>query len=101
MLLLHTIAMGAALLTSALAQVCTKPVTRLLSQLTAMSFPPQSPTTTLNTSTCTPQSIAACPTPYDPCCAFVCAEAQVPFEVCAPTNRTVLASCYACPTPTP
>ena len=57
-------------------------------------------TTTLNTSTCSRQSIAACPTPYDPCCAFVCAEAQVPFDVCSPSNETFLASCYACAPPT-
>lgn len=74
--------MSAALVTSALAQNSTLA------------------TTTINTSTCTPQSIAACPTPYNPCCAYICAEAQVPFDVCSPTNDTDLAVCSACPTPT-
>ena len=54
--------------------------------------------TSVNTATCTPQSIAACPTSYDPCCAFICAEAQVPFDVCSPSNRTELAVCSQCPT---
>lgn len=53
----------------------------------------------VNTATCTPQSIAACPTSYDPCCAFICAEAQVPFDVCSPNNRTELAGCSQCPSP--
>ena len=57
-------------------------------------------TSTFNPSTCARQSIAACPTPYDPCCAFVCAEAQVPFKVCSPENETVLAQCSKCPSPT-
>ncbi len=57
------------------------------------------PTASINTATCTPQSIAACPTSYDPCCAFICAEAQVPFDVCSPSNRTQLAVCSQCPTP--
>ena len=59
--------------------------------------------TTINTSSCTFQSIAACPVSYDPCCAYICAEAQVPFLVCAPENRTVLAQCTQChfPTTTP
>ena len=55
---------------------------------------------TINNSICTPQSIAACPKSYDPCCAYICAEAQVPFQVCAPSNRTVLAQCTQCPSPT-
>ena len=54
-------------------------------------------TTDVDTATCTPQSINACPTSYDPCCAFICAEAQVPFDVCSPSNRTELAVCSQCP----
>lgn len=55
---------------------------------------------TVDPSTCSRQSIAACPTAYDPCCAYVCAEAQVPFKVCSPTTDTVLAQCSKCPFPT-
>lgn len=54
----------------------------------------------LPTGTCTPFSANACPTSYSPCCAYLCAEAQVPFLVCQPTAQTFLASCNACPTPT-
>ena len=54
-------------------------------------------TTTTTATTCSPRSIAACPTPFDPCCAYICDEAQVPFAVCHPTNQTVLAVCSACP----
>lgn len=62
------------------------------------SKPHKSTTTTATTATtCSPRSIAACPTPYDPCCAYICDEAQVPFAVCQPTNQTVLAVCSACP----
>ncbi|KAF6221610.1 hypothetical protein HO133_001576 [Letharia lupina] len=81
MLLIQNLSLGAALMTVGLASA-------------QSSYP--NTTTTLNTSTCSRQSIAACPTPYDPCCAFVCAEAQVPFDVCSPNNETFLASCYAC-----
>ena len=56
--------------------------------------------TSVDTATCTPQSINACPTAYDPCCAFICAEAQVPFDVCSPSNRTELAVCSQCPSTT-
>ena len=56
-------------------------------------------TSSVNTATCARQSIAACPTAYDPCCAFICAEAQVPFDVCSPNNQTVLASCSQCTYP--
>lgn len=45
-------------------------------------------------------SIDACPTQYDPCCAYVCAEAQVPFLVCSPVNETFLAQCEQCASPT-
>jgi len=50
-------------------------------------------------STCTPFSAAACPpaTAYDPCCAYICAEAQVPFLVCQTTSATFLAQCTQCP----
>ncbi|KAK6519194.1 hypothetical protein TWF281_003883 [Arthrobotrys megalospora] len=50
-------------------------------------------------STCTPFSApaGACPTAYDSCCAFLCAEAQVPFGVCQPTDGTgEFATCTAC-----
>jgi len=53
--------------------------------------------TSVDTANCTPQSINACPTSYDPCCAFICAETQVPFDVCSPSNRTELAVCSQCP----
>ena len=66
---------------------------------TTTTPPPVTTTSTFDTSTCTPQSIAACPTAYDPCCAYICAEAQVPFDVCSPNNRTVLASCSQCKYP--
>ena len=59
-----------------------------------------STTTPTSISTCSPRSIAVCPTPFDPCCAYICDEAQVPFAVCQPTNETVLASCSKCPSPT-
>ncbi|KAK6330345.1 hypothetical protein TWF696_003441 [Orbilia brochopaga] len=57
-------------------------------------------TTTTAPSTCTPFSapVGACPTPYDPCCAYICAEAQVPFAICQTTSATYLAQCSACPT---
>ncbi|KAJ6256007.1 hypothetical protein Dda_9301 [Drechslerella dactyloides] len=56
-------------------------------------------TTTTTPTTCTGgYSASACPTVYDPCCAYICAEAQVPFLVCLPTSQTVLAQCTACPT---
>ncbi|KAF3909920.1 hypothetical protein ABW21_db0208274 [Orbilia brochopaga] len=56
--------------------------------------------TTTAPSTCTPFSapVGACPTPFDPCCAYICAEAQVPFAVCQTTSATYLAQCSACPT---
>lgn len=60
----------------------------------------QIPTSTLSTSTCARSSAAACPTPYTPCCAYLCAEAQVPFLVCSQQNETVLAQCQKCPAPT-
>ncbi|RVD89465.1 uncharacterized protein DFL_000472 [Arthrobotrys flagrans] len=50
-------------------------------------------------STCTPYSApaGACPTAYDSCCAFLCAEAQVPFGICQPTDGTgEFATCTAC-----
>ncbi|KAK6334543.1 hypothetical protein TWF730_003757 [Orbilia blumenaviensis] len=50
-------------------------------------------------STCTAYSApaGACPTTYDTCCAFLCAEAQVPFEVCQPTDGSgEFATCTAC-----
>ena len=56
-----------------------------------------SSTTATTATSCTPRSIAACPTPFDPCCAYICDEAQVPFAVCQPTNQTVLAVCSQCP----
>ena len=56
-----------------------------------------SSTTATTATTCSPRSIAACPTPFDPCCAYICDEAQVPFAVCQPTNQTVLAVCSQCP----
>ncbi|KAG6989847.1 hypothetical protein G7Y79_00062g093250 [Physcia stellaris] len=51
------------------------------------------PTSTLSTSTCERSSASACPTAYTPCCAYLCAEAQVPFLVCSQENQTVLAQC--------
>jgi hypothetical protein len=50
---------------------------------------------------CTPFSANACPTPFNTCCPFLCAEAQVRFLVCQTTSATFLASCNACPSPTP
>ena len=50
---------------------------------------------------CARPSASACPSPYDPCCASLCAEAQVPFLVCSPESQTFLASCDACPSTTP
>ncbi|KAF3082282.1 hypothetical protein TWF102_001249 [Orbilia oligospora] len=50
-------------------------------------------------STCTPYSApaGACPTAYDSCCAFLCAEAQVPFGICQPNDGTgEFATCTAC-----
>lgn len=58
------------------------------------------PTSTLSTSTCTRSSASACPTSYSPCCAYLCAEAQVPFLICSQENQTVLAQCQKCPTTT-
>ena len=53
----------------------------------------------LTTSTCSRTSAAACPTSSSPCCAYLCAEAQVPFDVCSPDDETGdFASCQACPT---
>jgi len=49
-------------------------------------------------STCSPYSAAACPTAFSSCCAYICAEAQVPFAVCQPTDGSgQFASCSACP----
>ncbi|KAK6347383.1 hypothetical protein TWF718_005222 [Orbilia javanica] len=51
------------------------------------------------TSTCTPYSApaGACPTAYDSCCAYLCAEAQVPFGICQQTDGTgEFATCTAC-----
>lgn len=67
---------------------------------TRSTSPSSTPTTTsVDTATCTAQSIAACPATNDPCCAFICAEAQVPFDVCSPSNRTEFAVCSQCPNP--
>lgn len=52
-----------------------------------------------NTATCVRSSIAACPTVFNPCCAYICGEAQVPFEVCSPDDETgEFAACSKCPT---
>ncbi|KAK6539146.1 hypothetical protein TWF694_009390 [Orbilia ellipsospora] len=55
---------------------------------------------TTTTSTCSAGFSApagVCPTPYDSCCAYICAEAQVPFAVCQPTDGTgQFATCTAC-----
>ena len=71
------------------------------SYLTTTVPPPPVTNTSIpfNPSTCARNSIATCPTPYDPCCAYICAEAQVPFDVCSPENETVLAQCSKCPVP--
>lgn len=68
--------------------------------LTTTTTSTPTPTSTLSTSTCERSSAAACPTPYTPCCAYLCAEAQVPFLVCSQENETVLAQCQKCPSPT-
>lgn len=72
---------------------------------TTLSLASPYPSPVFNPSTCARQSTAACPVPtaYDPCCAYLCAEAQVPFLVCSPEKETVLASCSQCPSskPTP
>ncbi|KAK6495018.1 hypothetical protein TWF481_003046 [Arthrobotrys musiformis] len=52
-----------------------------------------------SSSTCTAYSApaGACPTTYDSCCAFLCAEAQVPFQVCQPTDGSgEFATCTTC-----
>ena len=70
---------------------------------TTLSLASPHPSPVFNPSTCARQSTAACPAPtaYDPCCAYVCAEAQVPFRVCSPENETVLAQCSQCPSAAP
>jgi hypothetical protein len=48
---------------------------------------------------CTPSSASECPTTPAPCCAYLCAEAQVPFLVCQPTDGSgEFAVCSKCPT---
>ena len=60
-----------------------------------------SPTSSVDTATCSRSSINACPTAYNPCCAYICAEAQVPFDVCSPEDDSgQFASCSKCPGPT-
>ena len=54
-----------------------------------------------NPSTCSRKSTSACLAAYDTCCAYVCAEAQVPFQICSPEKETVLAQRTKCPTHKP
>ncbi|EPS35623.1 hypothetical protein H072_10964 [Dactylellina haptotyla CBS 200.50] len=64
--------------------------------VTSVTSVPESSTT----DTCTNRSApnGACPTAFDSCCAFICAEAQVPFAVCQPTDGSgTFAQCTACP----
>lgn len=75
----------------------TTPLLCVLASLVAMV----SSTSSFSTATCVRSSISACPTTFNPCCAYICAEAQVPFEVCSPDNETVDASCSKCPTGKP
>lgn len=95
-MLLTIISALSTLIAATLAETCSIPTVTSVITTTAPTFA----SSTFDSSTCTPQSIAACPTSYDPCCAFVCAEAQVPFQICSPSNRTVLAQCSACPAAT-
>lgn len=60
------------------------------------------PTSTFITSTCTRSSASACPTAFDPCCQYTCAEAQVPFLLCSPSDTSgQFEVCSKCPSPTP
>lgn len=74
--------------------------------LTTTTPPPTTtttPTTTLTTSTsttstCARSSASACPTSATKCCAYLCAEAQVPFDLCSETDTSgQFQKCSKCP----
>jgi len=72
-----------------------------ISSYTTTTPPPvyTTPSSSSSSSTCSPYSAAACPAVANPCCAYLCGEAQVPFPVCQPTDGTgQFASCSKCPT---
>ncbi|KAL8961857.1 MAG: hypothetical protein Q9183_005247, partial [Haloplaca sp. 2 TL-2023] len=69
---------------------------------TSQLDPATNSTSTFTTSTCSRSSTSACPTTADPCCKYTCSVAQVPFDVCSPSDTSgPFEKCNKCPVPTP
>lgn len=70
-------------------------------QTTAATTTSASRTSSFVTSTCSRSSASACPTSVNPCCQYRCAVAQVPFQVCSPSDTSgQFEVCSKCPVPT-